>query len=68
MMCSRKTRSLVAALARDDSFAAGINFVESAFARSEIKVNLYLACLIAALSNPADFVVALARNGLCAIL
>ena len=37
-------------------FAVGINFVESAFARSEIKVNLYLARLIAALSKPAAFV------------
>ena len=43
-------------------FAVGINFVEPAFARSEIKVNLYLACLIAALSNPADFVALLARD------
>ena len=43
-------------------FAAGINFVEPAFARSEIKVNLYLACLIAVLSNPADFVASLARH------
>ena len=43
-------------------FAIGINFVEPAFARSEIKANLYLACLIVALSNPADFVALLARN------
>ena len=43
-------------------FAVAINFVEPAFARSEIKVNLYLACLIAVLSNPADFVAALARH------
>ena len=43
-------------------FAVGINFVEPAFARSEIKVNLYLACLIAVLSNPADFVALLARD------
>ena len=42
--------------------AAGINFVEPAFARSEIKVNLYLARLIAALSNPPDFVAALCRD------
>jgi len=43
-------------------FAVGINFVEPAFARSEIKVNLYLACLIAALSKPAAFVALLARD------
>ena len=43
-------------------FAVGINFVEPAFARSEIKVNLYLACLIAALSNPPDFVASLCRD------
>ena len=46
-------------------FAVGINFVEPAFARSEIKVNLYLACLIAALSKPAAFVASLARDDRC---
>ena len=48
-------------------FAVGINFVEPAFARSEIKVNLYLACLIAVLSNPPDFVAALCRDDIIAV-
>lgn len=39
-----------------------INFVEPACARCKIKVNLYLARLIAALSNPVAFVATLCRD------
>ena len=39
-----------------------INFVEPACARCKIKVNLYLARLIAALLNPVAFVATLCRD------